>query len=74
MDASIPGKYGFRRKSEQRSAAVARIWAQVGDLVDAEERPCSVAGGICWEALPKVYGLVENPWIVVVYLGLQGHQ
>ena len=28
MDASIPGKYGFRRKSEQRSAAVARIWSQ----------------------------------------------
>lgn len=30
MNASIPGRYGFRRKSEQRSAALARAWTEVG--------------------------------------------
>ena len=28
MNVSIPGKYGFRRKAEQRSSAVAAVWAQ----------------------------------------------
>ncbi|CAE7264527.1 gstcd [Symbiodinium natans] len=28
MNASIVGKYGFRRRAEQRTAAVASIWAQ----------------------------------------------
>lgn len=31
MNASIPGRYGFRRKSEQRSAALARAWTEVVD-------------------------------------------
>lgn len=28
MNASIVGRYGFRRKSEQRSAALERAWVE----------------------------------------------
>ncbi|CAE7222486.1 unnamed protein product [Symbiodinium pilosum] len=54
MNVSIPGKYGFRRKAEQRSSAVAAVWAQVSGLVDAEAHQPRAATGRCWETLPQV--------------------
>ncbi|CAK0898233.1 unnamed protein product [Prorocentrum cordatum] len=36
MDVSIPGRYGFRRRSEQREAALDLVWRRVGALVEAE--------------------------------------
>eukprot|EP00929_Paragymnodinium_shiwhaense_P005604 TRINITY_DN10780_c0_g1_i2.p1 TRINITY_DN10780_c0_g1~~TRINITY_DN10780_c0_g1_i2.p1 ORF type:complete len:365 (+),score=51.62 TRINITY_DN10780_c0_g1_i2:107-1201(+) len=36
MHASIPGKYGFRRRSEQRQVALELVWRLTEDLVKAE--------------------------------------
>jgi len=49
MDASIPGRYGFRRRSEQRKEALKLVWRLTAPIVHAEiERlvippPCDVA-------------------------------
>ncbi|CAK9049396.1 Uncharacterized protein SCF082_LOCUS27385, partial [Durusdinium trenchii] len=36
MNASIPGRYGFRRRSEQRQVALERAWAEVHELVEEQ--------------------------------------
>jgi len=48
MDASIPGRYGFKRRSEQRREALKLVWRLTGPLLDAELQrtaepmPCNV--------------------------------
>ncbi|CAJ1359144.1 unnamed protein product [Effrenium voratum] len=60
MDASIPGRYGFRRKAEQRQAALDRNWAEVSQLVEAVPRAPRPALAICWEELPKALDPAEG--------------
>merc|ERR1740129_1460666 len=36
MDASIPGHYGFKRRSAQRQAALDLVWQHAWPLVEAE--------------------------------------
>eukprot|EP00927_Polykrikos_kofoidii_P053849 TRINITY_DN48387_c0_g1_i1.p1 TRINITY_DN48387_c0_g1~~TRINITY_DN48387_c0_g1_i1.p1 ORF type:complete len:393 (-),score=79.67 TRINITY_DN48387_c0_g1_i1:96-1274(-) len=36
MNASIPGRYGFRRRSEQRQVALDLVWSRTSALVEAE--------------------------------------
>lgn len=54
MDASIPGKYGFRRRSEQRQVALDLVWRSTEQLIEAEARRSNVPTpcNICWSELP----------------------
>eukprot|EP00435_Cladocopium_sp_Y103_P008000 s2886_g2.t1 len=53
MNASIPGRYGFRRKSEQRSAALARAWTEVHELVEQQLSIESPALQLPWDTFPE---------------------
>lgn len=54
MNASIPGRYGFRRRSEQRQAALDLVWARTDGLVaSALELAASPAPlEVQWASLP----------------------